>query len=173
MLRSVHGIADTLIHIYGRGQDEPMLDSPPAESAHILLIEDNPGDVRLTQEAFRSIEHNVEFHVITDGTAAITYVHRYLPTEDDSRPDIILLDLNLPCVDRFGILEMLDDKLDVPPPPVLILSSSAATDDVDGNYEKGCNAYLTKPGDLSEYTTIAESIKDFWLDRVRTPVPFS
>lgn len=76
-------------------------------------------------------------------------------------------------MDGFEVLNMLDEELDVPPPPVLVLSSSAATDDVTRSYDKGCNAYLTKPDDMSEYTSIAESIKDFWLERVRPPVPSS
>lgn len=88
-----------------------------------------------------------------------------------SNPDGVITGCLTPVT--VGGLEMLDDKLDVPPPPVLILSSSAATDDVERSYEKGGNAYLTKPDDMSEYTSIAESIKDFWLGQVRPPVPFS
>lgn len=137
---------------------------------HILLVEDNPGDVRLTQEAFRSVGHDVEFHVVTNGGAAVQYVHRHLRAGGESRPDLILLDLNLPRVDGFGVLEMLNKELDTPPPPVLILSSSARKEDINRSYEKGCNAYLTKPDDMDTYARLAESIKEFWFEWVRPPV---
>ena len=144
-----------------------MTDATSTESIHILLVEDNPGDVRLTQEAFRSIGGDVEFHVVTDGEAAAKYAQQHLKPDAESRPDLILLDLNLPRVDGFGVLDMLDEELDAPPPPVLILSSSASKSDIERSYEKGCNAYLTKPDDMDDYVRLAESIKEFWLDRVR------
>ena len=150
-----------------------MSDSTSAEPVHILLVEDNPGDVRLTQEAFRSIDRDVEFHVVTDGEAAVKYAHRHLRPDAESRPDLILLDLNLPRVDGFGVLDMLNDELEAPPPPVLILSSSGATGDVERSYEKGCNAYLTKPDEMGDYARLAESIKEFWVDQVQPPVTSS
>lgn len=150
-----------------------MSDATSVEPIHILLVEDNPGDVRLTREAFRSIERDVEFHVVTDGEAAVKYVQRHLRSDAESRPDLILLDLNLPRIDGFAVLDMLDEELDAPAPPVLILSSSAATGDIKQSYEKGCNAYLTKPDDMGTYADLARSIEDFWFDRVRPPVASS
>ena len=150
-----------------------MTDATSAEPIHILLVEDNPGDVRLTQEAFRSIGRNVEFHVATDGEAAVQYAQQHLKSDGESRPDLILLDLNLPRVDGFGVLEMLDEELDAPPPPVLVLSSSANTEDINQSYEKGCNAYLTKPDDMGNYARLAESVKEFWINRVQPPVASS
>ena len=147
-----------------------MTEATSAEPIDILLVEDNPGDVRLTQEAFRSIDRAIEFHVVMDGEAAVKYAHQHLRPDDERRPDLILLDLNLPRIDGFGVLEMLDEELDAPPPPVLVLSSSAATDDVEQSYEKGCNAYLTKPGDMDTYARLADSIKEFWVDCVQLPV---
>lgn len=147
--------------------------SSPDEAIHILLVEDNPGDVRLTQEAFDSIDREVVFHVVTDGEAAVKYVQHHLPDDTAPRPDIILLDLNLPRVDGFGVLEILTEELESPSPPVLVLSGSAAADDIEKSYRKGCNAYLTKPDDMGEYATMARSIEDFWLDLVRTPLPRS
>lgn len=146
-----------------------MTDSCSDEPVHILLVEDNPGDVRLIQEAFKSIERNVEFHVVTDGEAAIKYAQLHLMGGTNPRPDIILLDLNLPRVDGFGVLEILHERLDSPPPPVLVLSSSTNPEDINRSYEKGCNAYLTKPDDIGELASLAHSIKDFWLDIVRPP----
>lgn len=150
-----------------------MSESSPDEPIHILLVEDNPGDVRLTQEAFDSIDREVAFHVVTDGEAAVKYVQHHLPNDTAPRPHIILLDLNLPRVDGFGVLEILEEELETPSPPVLVLSGSAAADDIEKSYRKGCNAYLTKPDDMGEYATMAHSIEDFWLDLVRTPLPRS
>lgn len=150
-----------------------MTASPSEEAVHILLVEDNPGDIRLTQEAFNSIDREIKFHVVRDGEAAVKYAHHHLTGESDSRPDIILLDLNLPRIDGFGVLEILNEELESPPPPVLILSGSAAADDINKCYSKGCNAYLTKPDDMGEFATMARSIKDFWLNWVRSPSPQS
>lgn len=146
-----------------------MTESVPNEPMHILLVEDNPGDVRLTQEAFASLDREVEIQVVTDGEAAVKYVQHNLLYECTPHPDIILLDLNLPRVDGFGVLEILKNELESPPPPVLILSSSATTDDIERSYQKGCNAYLTKPNDMCEFKSLAHSIKNFWMDAVRTP----
>lgn len=146
-----------------------MPESVPTVPIHILLVEDNPGDVRLIQEAFDSIDSEVEIQVVTDGEAAVKYVQHNLLDEGDPCPDIILLDLNLPRVDGFGVLEILKNELKSPPPPVLILSSSAATGDIERSYEKGCDAYLTKPNSMSEFMSLAHSIKNFWIDAVRTP----
>lgn len=150
-----------------------MSEATSDEPIDILLVEDNPGDVRLTQEAFRSVERDVEFHVVTDGKAAIQYAQQRLDPDTESRPDLILLDLNLPRVDGFDVLEILEDDFDVPPPPILILSSSTAEEDIERSYEKGCNAYLKKPDDVGNYTDMAEAIEEFWVERVQPPMASS
>jgi CheY-like chemotaxis protein len=147
-----------------------MTEPSPEEPVHILLVEDNPGDVRLTKEAFNSIDDDVEFHVVADGESAVTYVQQYLSNGGDSPPEIILLDLNLPRIDGFGVLDFLNEEFEAAPPPVLILSSSEAEADIEKSYSKGCNAYLTKPDDIGEYASMAQAIKGFWLDAARTPV---
>ena len=81
--------------------------------------------------------------------------------------------MNLPRIDGFDVLEMLDEEFNVPPPPVLILSSSAATGDIKRSYEKGCNAYLTKPDDMGTYADLAGSIEEFWFEHVRSAVASS
>lgn len=146
-----------------------MIDSTPTEPADILLVEDNPGDVRLTKEAFRSIDRDVEFEVFTSGKSAVDFAKQYLSADAESRPDLILLDLNLPRVDGFDVLTVLNEELDAPPPPVLVLSSSSASQDIQQSYRKGCHAYLTKPDDMDEFTSMAASIKDFWLDTAKPP----
>lgn len=135
----------------------------------VLLVEDNPGDVRLTREAFRSIDLEVEFHVATDGEEAVKYVQRHRAEELDPTLDLILLDLNLPRIDGFHVLEYLERDADSPRPPVIVLSSSQTAEDVARSYEKGCNAYLTKPADVSELGSMAESIEKFWFDHVVLP----
>ena len=147
-----------------------MSDRAPGEPIDILLIEDNPGDVRLTQEAFNSIDLEVEFEVATDGRKAVQYIQRHLTDEPAHPLDLILLDLNLPGIDGFEVLEYLNDEIDAPPPPVLVLSSSETSDDIKQSYEKGSNAYLTKPDSMSEFEMMAESIKEFWFERVRHPL---
>lgn len=161
---------DRLTGVHFQGREEWMSDATSDDPLHILLVEDNPGDVRLTKEAFRSIERDVEFHVVTDGRAAIQYAHGHLRPDAESRPDLILLDLNLPRIDGFDVLDTLEEDIDAPPPPVLILSSSTAEGDIERSYEKGCSAYLTKPDDVGNYAKLAQSIKDFWCDWVQPPV---
>lgn len=143
----------------------------PEEPVDILLVEDNPGDVRLTQEAFSSIDSEIEFHVINDGEEAAKYLH-LLETEGSGPPDLVLLDLNLPRVDGFTVLEILQTELDYPPPPVLVLSSSETQEDIVNSYENAANAYLTKPDGMREFSSMAQAIEDFWIDTVsHPPVP--
>lgn len=146
-----------------------MADSSSTDPIDILLVEDNPGDVRLTQEAFESLEREVNFHVVTDGEEAVKYVQLRLLDDATPSPDLILLDLNLPRIDGFTVLELLEEELDDLSPPVLILSSSDNSEDIAKSYEKGCNAYLTKPDDMREFASIAQSIQDFWINIVRHP----
>ncbi|WP_254764785.1 response regulator [Natrinema marinum] len=146
-----------------------MADSTPGEPVELLLVEDNPGDVRLTQEAFKSTDKNVRFHVVTDGAEAAHYMHRSQRGEVDSQLDLILLDLNLPRLDGLTVLEALDEELEHPPPPVLVLSSSDAEEDIVKSYEKNANAYLTKPTGPIEFDSMAQAIEDFWIETARHP----
>ncbi|OVE83483.1 response regulator [Natronolimnobius baerhuensis] len=143
----------------------------PSEPVEILLIEDNPGDVRLTKEAFNSIETETTFHVVKDGEEAADYFHlrEDEPGLSDDNPDLVLLDLNLPRIDGFRVLELLDTKLDYPPPPILVLSSSSAESDISESYKNAANAYLTKPDNLVEYNEMAGAIEEFWLETAHHP----
>lgn len=141
----------------------------PDEPVDILLIEDNPGDVRLTREAFDSVDSDVEFHVVTDGEEAARYVDTEMAADEASRPDLVLLDLNLPRMDGFAVLEILHRALDYPPPPVIVLSSSDAREDIVRSYERAANAYLTKPDDMTTFNSMARAIEEFWIETVRHP----
>lgn len=146
-----------------------MSDRSPEESVTILLVEDNPGDVRLTREAFKSIDLQAELQVVTDGGEAVQYIQGHFADEPAHPLDLILLDLNLPRVDGFEVLDYLNDEIRTPSPPVLILSSSGTADDVEQSYQKGTNAYLTKPDTMGDFEAMAESIKEFWLEWVQHP----
>ncbi|WP_265112552.1 response regulator [Halosolutus halophilus] len=143
----------------------------PTEPIDILLVEDNPGDVRLTREAFKSTDSEIRFHTATDGDEALEHLHRCQRDDSRSCPDMILLDLNLPRVDGFTILEVLERDFEHPPPPVLVLSSSADEADIAGSYDRAANAYLTKPNTPSEFSSIARAVERFWIDSAQHPAP--
>lgn len=131
----------------------------------ILLVEDNPGDIRLTQEAFREAEFDVRMHIATDGIKAIDF----LKDEESLCPDFVLLDLNLPRKNGFGVLEEIKDDPELKHLPVLVLTSSTAREDVISSYEQHANAYLTKPDSPESFVELAQSVEEFWVERVRLP----
>ena len=141
----------------------------PTEPIDILLVEDNPGDVRLTQEAFKSIESEIEFHTVTDGEGATRYFDVCETDTESIEPDLVLLDLNLPRMDGFAILEILKNELEYPPPPILVLSSSETEEDIIESYDRAANAYLTKPDSPGEFNSLAQAIEDFWIDSAKQP----
>ena len=146
-----------------------MHDHQPTAPIDILLVEDNPGDVRLTREAFKSIDHEVEFHVVTDGADVEQFIQD--PEEGGANvdPDLVLLDLNLPTMDGFAVLQALDRELDFPPPPVLVLSSSCSPEDVVRSYANDANAYLTKPDTITQFDAMAQAIESFWIETAAHP----
>ncbi|WP_254531740.1 response regulator [Natrinema gelatinilyticum] len=146
-----------------------MSDTTPEEPIDLLLVEDNPGDVRLTEEAFKSTDSEIEFHTISDGAEAAKCVHRLHSEGSESDLDLVLLDLNLPQTNGFAVLDALDEEFDYPPPPVLILSSSETEEDIIKSYEKNANAYLTKPDGPMEFDSMAQAIEDFWIETARHP----
>ena len=135
----------------------------------ILLVEDNPGDVRLTQEAVREAKIRNTLNVVNDGEQAIAYVRRQGEFADRPRPDLILLDLNLPRKDGREVLQDLKSDPDLHRIPVVVLTSSAAEQDILRTYDLYANAYVTKPVDLEQFMRVASSIQDFWLNIVKLP----
>jgi CheY-like chemotaxis protein len=138
-------------------------------SADILLVEDNPGDVRLTREAFEEGQIANTLHVVTDGVEALDFLRRNGEYEDAPCPDIVLLDLNLPRKDGEEVLEEINDDPDLTRIPVVILTSSEAQEDILRSYELDANAYLTKPVDPGEFIDTIQSLQQFWLSIIQLP----
>jgi CheY-like chemotaxis protein len=142
-----------------------MVDDP----VQILLVEDSPGDVRLTQEALRDAKIANELHVAEDGEAAMRFLRREGEHVDAPRPDLILLDLNLPRKDGREVLEELKGDEALRRIPVIVLTTSIADRDIARSYDLHVNCYITKPIDLGEFIQVVRSIEDFWLQLVRLP----
>ena len=136
---------------------------------HILLVEDNPGDVRLMKEALRSNGVNQQLHVVTDGDQAVRFLQRRPPFEEAVRPDLIFLDLNLPKKDGREVLAEIKKNDRLKHIPVVVLTTSKADEDVLRSYELHANCYVTKPVDLEKFIVVVQSIDRFWLTVVTLP----
>lgn len=137
--------------------------------ADFLLVEDNPGDVRLTQEALKSHKVQNNLHVVTDGEQAMAFLRRQGKYADAPRPDIILLDLNLPKKDGREVLAEIKSDSSLKTIPVVIITSSEAEQDVIKSYNLNANCYVTKPVNLDQFIKVVQSINDFWLTIVKLP----
>lgn len=135
----------------------------------ILLVEDNPGDVRLTQEALTEVKLRNNMHVVPDGIEALEFLHRRGKYSDAPTPDIILLDLNLPRKHGTEVLEEIKNDPNLRRIPVVILTTSQAEQDIVASYNRHANAYITKPVDLDQFISVVKSIEGFWLEIVRLP----
>jgi chemotaxis family two-component system response regulator Rcp1 len=133
---------------------------------NVLLVEDSPGDVRLTREAFRETNGAVVLHVASDGVEAMAFLRREGANAAAPRPDFILLDLNLPRMDGREVLEHIKRDPGLLTIPTVILTTSEADADVLRSYELNANAYLKKPVTLEAFEGLVRSINDFWLTRV-------
>jgi chemotaxis family two-component system response regulator Rcp1 len=138
--------------------------------AEILLIEDNPGDVELVHEALQHGRVLNRISVATDGEAAVAFLNHAPGFEDAPRPDLILLDLNIPKKDGFEVLKEIKDHPSVSRVPVVILTSSQADRDVVKSYNFGANCFISKPVDVDEFLAVVRSTGEFWLSIVRLPL---
>ena len=136
---------------------------------NILLVEDNPGDVRLTQEAFREGNIAVNLEVARDGVEAIAYLRKQVPFTDVVTPDLILLDLNLPKRDGREVLAEIKVDPDLKRIPVVVLTTSNAEADILKSYNLHVNCYLNKPVDFDRFFEIVQKIEDFWLTTAILP----
>lgn len=135
----------------------------------ILLVEDNAGDVRLTKEALSEAKVPNRLHVAHDGVAALQFLRMEEPYSESPRPDLVLLDLNLPRKSGLEVLAHIKQDPVLRTIPVIILTSSNAESDVLKSYDNHANAYITKPVELEKYFTIVERIDDFWFATARLP----
>ncbi len=135
----------------------------------ILLVEDNPADVRLTQEALKEAKVHHELHVVMDGVAAMEFLLKQGNYSDAPRPDLILLDLNLPKKDGREVLEELKMDESLKRIPVVVMTTSQAEEDIINSYDLHANCYVNKPVDLDQFSKIVRNIEDFWLTIVRLP----
>jgi chemotaxis family two-component system response regulator Rcp1 len=136
----------------------------------VLLVEDSPGDVRLTQEAFRDADPSIELYVATDGVEAMAFLRREGVHVNAARPDFILLDLNLPKMDGREVLAHIKEDKDLKTIPTVILTTSDAEADILTSYQLRANCYLIKPVQLEEFESLVKSVNDFWLTTVKLPL---
>jgi chemotaxis family two-component system response regulator Rcp1 len=135
----------------------------------VLLVEDNPGDVRLTREALKDGKVSNNLSVARDGVEALRFLRREDPYPDAPRPDVVLLDLNLPRKDGRQVLREMKQDPALRTIPVVILTSSEAERDIAAAYELQASCYVTKPVDLDQFITVVKSIEDFWFTIVKLP----
>ena len=135
----------------------------------VLLVEDSPGDVRLTREAFKDAKVHINLHVASDGIDAMAFLRREGEHANAPRPDLILLDLNLPKKDGRQVLAELKESPTLKCIPVVILTTSASEADIRGSYQLHANCFITKPVDLEGFLTVVKSIDNFWLSVVKLP----
>jgi two-component system, chemotaxis family, response regulator Rcp1 len=135
----------------------------------VLLVEDSPGDVRLTRETFRDVNTSIHLHVATDGIEAMAFLKREGAHVNAPRPSIILLDLNLPKMDGREVLARIKEDPSLKMIPIIILTTSDAEADIAKSYELQANCYLSKPVQLDAFESLVRSINDFWMTKVKLP----
>ena len=138
---------------------------------HVLLVEDSPGDVRLTLEAFAAANTSVSVHVVVDGTEAIAFLRREGAHARAPRPDLILLDLNMPKMDGRQVLAEIKNDNSLKLIPTVILTTSDSEMDILKCFALQANSYLCKPVDLDAFDALVKSVNDFWMAKSRLPQP--
>jgi CheY-like chemotaxis protein len=135
----------------------------------ILLVEDDPGDVVMTREAFQDYKIRNQLHVVNDGTEAMAFLRQQGEFADRPRPDLVLLDLNLPRMDGREVLQAIKSDAELASIPVVVLTTSENEDDVLRSYSLHANAYVTKPVDFESFIAVVRQIDEFFVSVVRLP----
>ncbi|MFC4588447.1 response regulator [Sphaerisporangium corydalis] len=143
--------------------------SASVQPAEVLLVEDDPGDELITREAFADNKIGNNLHVVRDGLEALDFLYRRGEHTEAPRPDLILLDLNLPKYDGRQVLERIKSDPDLDTIPVVVLTTSAAEEDILRSYKLHANAYVTKPVDLEQFIAAIRQIDDFFITVVKLP----
>jgi CheY-like chemotaxis protein len=143
--------------------------SQPARQIEVLLVEDDPGDVLMTREAFEDYKVTNQLHVVQDGADAMAFLRQEGEYADAPRPDLVLLDLNLPRMDGREVLQAIKSDPALASIPVVVLTTSEAEEDVLRSYSLHANAYVTKPVDFERFIDVVRQIDDFFVTVVRLP----
>jgi CheY-like chemotaxis protein len=143
--------------------------APQLQEVEVLLVEDNLGDVRLTMEALKEAKMHNRVNVVGDGVEAIEFLRRQGKYSNATRPDLILMDLNLPRMNGREVIEVIKADESLRSIPVVVLTTSDAEEDVDQAYRHHANCYVTKPVDLDQFIKVVHSIEDFWMTVVKLP----
>ena len=146
-----------------------MTNSHELEPANVLLVEDNEDDVELTLEALADSKVRMDIHVVSDGLAAMAFLRREGEYSQKPRPDLILLDLNLPLMDGREVLKAIREDPKLTEIPVVVLTTSEAEEDILKVYKLHANCYISKPVDFLQFTDIVKQIEGFWLQLVKLP----
>lgn len=144
---------------------------PPGAPVQILLVEDNPGDISLTREAFEATRLANTLHVVRDGVEAMEFLRREGEHREAPRPDLILLDLNLPRKDGREVLAEIKEDSALKTIPVIVLTTSDTQQDVLGAYDLHANCYQIKPVDVEEFFAMVQTIENYWLQMTQLPPP--
>lgn len=139
------------------------------EEIEILLVEDNPGDVKLTEKAFENANLLNNLHVVMDGQSAVDFLYQRGEYEDKPRPDLVLLDLNLPKLNGDEVLERIKEDEELRRVPVVMLTSSEAEEDIISTYNLHANAYMNKPVEFSGFIDVVKKVEGFWFSVVKYP----
>lgn len=145
------------------------MDEQRASAIEILLVEDNPGDVRLTQEALKESKVTNNLYIAGDGVEALAFLRREGKYANVPHPDLILLDLNLPKKDGRELIEEIKSNEELKRIPVVVLTTSKAEEDIMQMYDRHANCYITKPIDFDQFIEVVRSIENFWLTIVKLP----
>jgi len=140
-----------------------------ADPIKILLVEDNPADIRLIKEVFKDTNSNNEIYVVKDGVDALNFLNKKAGFGDAPKPDIILLDLNLPRKDGREVLKEIKENDNFKYIPIVVLTTSSSKEDVIKTYGNHANCYITKPVDFDRFLKVIRSIEDFWLKMIELP----
>ncbi len=143
--------------------------SDPLKPIDILLVEDSPGDVRITREAMKKGRMNNVLHVVGDGEEAMEFLRKEGRYKDAPRPGLILLDLNLPIMDGREVLSQIKSDPNLKRIPVIVLTTSRSDEDILNSYDLHANSYIAKPVDFAEFVTVVRGIEEFWLSIVSLP----
>ena len=146
-----------------------MTEETAAKRIEILLVEDNPGDVRLTKEALKEVKIHNTLSVVMDGQAAIDFLRKKGEYANAKRPDLILLDLNLPKKNGREVLAEIKGDPDLRLIPVVVLTTSQAETDIIRSYSLHANSYVTKPVDMAQFITVVKAVENFWFSIVKLP----